>query len=108
MTGRLPMMFRAAFAAIGLVASLSAPALAKDDLVIGVAQFAPSLNPNIDPTVIKSYVLDFALRPMTAYDKDWKLTCLLCTTLPTIENGGAKYETTKDGKKGLAVTFTLK
>lgn len=106
------MKHRAALAALGTWAAIGtamAPAaFAKDDLVIGVAQFAPSLNPNIDPTVIKGYVLDFAIRPMTAYDKDWKLSCLLCTKVPTIENGGAKYETTKDGKKGLAVTFTLK
>ncbi len=102
------MRHHVAFAALGLIAGLASPALAKDDLVIGVAQFAPSLNPNIDPTVIKSYVLAFATRPITAYDKDWKLGCLMCTTLPTIENGGAKYETTADGKKGLAVTFTLK
>jgi peptide/nickel transport system substrate-binding protein len=97
-------------AALGLAASLALPvaAHAKDDVVIGVAQFPPSMNPNIDPTVIKSYVLDFATRPMTAFDKDWKLTCLLCTTLPTIENGGAKYEDLPGGKKGLAVTFTLK
>jgi peptide/nickel transport system substrate-binding protein len=102
------MKLRAAFAAFGVWAALCAPALAKDDLVIGVGQFAPSLNPNIDPTVIKAYVLDFATRPITAYDKDWKLTCLLCTTLPTIENGGAKPEDLPGGGKGLAVTFTLK
>ncbi len=102
------MKLRVSLAALGMVSALAAPAMAKDDLVIGVAQFAPSLNPNIDPTVIKGYVLDFVTRPITAYDKDWKLSCLLCTTVPTIENGGAKYETTKDGKKGLAVTFTLK
>jgi peptide/nickel transport system substrate-binding protein len=105
------MKFRAAAGAVGLIAGLgllAAPAFAKDDLVIGVAQFAPSLNPNVDPTVIKSYVLDFAMRPMTAYDKDWKLSCLLCTSVPTIENGGAKYEDLPGGKKGLAVTFTLK
>ncbi len=102
------MQFRAALAALTIWAGLAAPALAKDDLVIGVAQFPPSLNPNIDPTVIKSYVLDFATRPITAYDKDWKLSCLLCTTLPTIENGGAKFEELPDGKKGMAVTFTLK
>ena len=102
------MKLRVALAALGLWAGLAAPASAKDDLVIGVAQFAPSLNPNIDPTVIKGYVLEFATRPMTAYDPDWKLTCMLCTTLPTIENGGAKFEDLPDGKKGLAVTFTLK
>ncbi len=102
------MSVRATIMGLSLLMGLASPALAKDDLVIGVSQFAPSLNPNIDPTVIKSYVLDFAIRPMTAFDKDWKLSCLLCTTLPTIENGGAKFETTKDGKQGLAVTFTLK
>ncbi len=106
------MNIRIAAASLALIAGglLGVPqaALAKDDLVIGVAQFPPSLNPNIDPTVIKSYTLDFAIRPMTAFDKDWKLTCLLCTTLPTIENGGAKFEDLPDGKKGIAVTFTLR
>lgn len=99
---------RIAAAALGLLAALAGPAAAKDDLVIGVAQFPPSLNPNVDPTVIKSYVLDFALRPMTAYGPDWKLQCILCTDLPTIENGGAKFEDLGSGKKGIAVTFTLK
>ncbi len=102
------MKLRAALSALGLVVALAAPAMAKDDLVIGAAQFAPSLHPNIDAVVIKSYVLAFVIRPMTAYDKDWQLSCLLCTTLPTIENGGAKYEDLPGGKKGLAVTFTLK
>jgi peptide/nickel transport system substrate-binding protein len=104
------MKLRALLAATALTAMLaaSAPAYAKDDLIIGVAQFPPSLNPNIDPTVIKTYVNDFAIRPMTAFDKDWKNSCILCTQLPTIENGGAKYETLKDGSKGLAVTFTLR
>ncbi len=102
------MKLRALAGALAVTTALAAPAFAKDDLVIGVAQFAPSLNPNIDPTVIKSYVLDFAIRPMTAFDKDWKLTCLLCTSLPTVDNGGAKLETLKDGSKGIAVTYTLK
>ena len=97
--------FAASLVACGLFAG---PAMARDDLIIGMSQFPPSLNPNIDPTVVKSYVLDFTTRPITAYDKDWKLTCLMCTTLPTIENGGAKVEDLADGKKGLAVTFTLK
>ena len=29
-------------------------------------------------------------RPLTAYDADWKLVCLVCTELPTIENGKAR------------------
>lgn len=102
------MKLRIAAAALGLMAAFGAPAQAKDDLVIGVAQFPPSLNPNIDPTVIKAYVLDFVIRPLTAFDPDWKLSCLLCTILPTIENGGARIEDLPGGKKGMAVTFTLK
>ncbi len=91
---------------IGLITI--APAQAKDDLVIGVAQFAPSLHPDIDALVIKSYVLDFANRPITAYDAAWKPVCLLCTELPTIQNGGAIFETTADGGRGLAVTLKLR
>jgi peptide/nickel transport system substrate-binding protein len=83
-------------------------AQAKDDLVIGVSQFPSSLHPDIDPEVIKAYVLDFATRPLTSFDKDWKLVCLLCTELPTIENGLAKFEDRPDGKRGMAVTFKLK
>ena len=37
----------------------------------------------------KSYVLGFARRPLTAYGADWQLGCLLCETLPSLENGGA-------------------
>ena len=103
------MKLRAAAFALALLAGLpQAQAQAKNDLVIGVAQFPSSLNPYFDALVIKAYVLDFSIRPVTAFDKDWKLSCVLCTTLPTIENGGAKFETTADGKKGIAVTLTLK
>jgi peptide/nickel transport system substrate-binding protein len=102
------MKYRAAFAAIGLAALLHTPAQAKDDLVIGVAQFPSTLHPDIDAEVIKNYVNDFVIRPITAFDKDWKNSCLLCTQLPTIENGLAKIETTPDGGKGMAVTLKLK
>jgi peptide/nickel transport system substrate-binding protein len=80
----------------------------KDDLVIGVAQFPSSLHPAIDPEVIKAYVLGFVLRPITAYDKDWRLTCLLCTELPTLQNGLARIEDLPNGGKGMAVTIKLK
>ena len=33
----------------------SRPAQAKDDLVIGIAEFPSSLHPSIDPLLIKSY-----------------------------------------------------
>jgi peptide/nickel transport system substrate-binding protein len=58
--------------------------------------------------VVKSYALGFAIRPITAFDADWKNSCLLCTELPTIENGLAKIEDRPNGSKGMAVTIKLK
>jgi peptide/nickel transport system substrate-binding protein len=89
-------------AAICLISLLQSPASAKDDLVIGVAQFPSSLHPNIDAEVIKSYVLGFAIRPITAFDAEWENTCLLCAALPTLDNGLAKRE-----GNGMAVTLKL-
>ena len=111
------MNFRNVFLSIGLVAGLGAlafpvaaqtPVKPKDDLVIGVAQFPSSLHPAIDALVIKSYVIDFAIRQLTAFDPKWENTCLMCATLPTLENGLAKYEDLPGGGKGIAVTFKLK
>ena len=102
------MTLRSVIAAIGLAAlALSGPARAKDDLVIGVAQFPSSLHPSIDAEVIRTYVLDFAIRPITAFDPGWKNSCLLCTELPTIANGRARFEGEGE-QRGMAVTLTLK
>ena len=100
-------------AVLALLCALALPlparaAAAKDTLVIGVAQFPSSLNPFIDPEVVKTYALDFVVRPLTSFDKDWKLVCLLCTELPTVQNGGARFEDRPDGTRGMAVTFTLR
>jgi peptide/nickel transport system substrate-binding protein len=97
-----------ALAAAGALLLGGGAAQAKDDLVIGVAQFPSSLHPNIDAEVIKGYVNAFTIRQITAYDKDWKNTCLLCTELPTLDNGLVKREKQPDGSDGLAVTLKLK
>ena len=86
---------------------LALPAQAKDDLVIGLAQFPASMNPYYDSLTVKTYVLGFGIRPVTAFDKDWKLACLLCSELPTLQNGLAKLEE-RNGVKGMAVTLKLK
>jgi len=94
-----------------LVASLiatTAPAAAKDDLVIGMTQYPSSFNPNIGSMLAKSLVENMTSRPITAYDPDWKLVCLLCTELPTLDNGRASIEEYEPGKKGIAVTYTLR
>jgi peptide/nickel transport system substrate-binding protein len=97
-----------ALATAGVLMLGGGAAQAKDDLVIGVSQFPSSLHPNIDAEVIKGYVTSFTNRQITAYDKDWKNSCLLCTELPTLENGLAKREKRPDGTEGLAVTIKLK
>ena len=84
-----------------------AQAQAKDTLVIGITQFPATFNPDIDEMAAKNYILGATRRPVTAYDPDWKLICLLCTELPSLENGSAKLETTADGKPGIAVTYKI-
>jgi peptide/nickel transport system substrate-binding protein len=100
---------------IGFCASLVALCLlgghraaAKDDLVIGVAQFPSSLHPYIDAQIIKGYILGFAQRPVTSFDQDWKLSCLLCSEVPTLENGLARREADSEGGDGIAVTLRLR
>ena len=84
-----------------------APAMAKDELVIGMTQYPSTFNPNIGSMLAKSIVLNMTARPMTAYGPDWKVMCILCTELPTIENGKAVIEEYEPGKRGIAVTFTI-
>ncbi|MGI9436513.1 MAG: peptide ABC transporter substrate-binding protein [Geminicoccaceae bacterium] len=80
---------------------------ARDELVIGVAQFPSAFNPILESHVIQSYVLNMARRPFTTYDADWELVCLLCTELPTLENGKAVIEPQEDGSDGIALTYTI-
>jgi len=77
------------------------------ELKIGLSQFPSTLNPQIDSMLAKSYVLAMTQRPITAYDQDWNLICMLCVELPTLENGQAKLETLPDGRQGIAVTYRL-
>ncbi len=87
---------------------LAVPARAKDDLVIGISQFPSNFNPLINAMVAKTYIHGMTRRLITYYDADWKLVCGLCTELPSIERGTARYETTAEGKPGIAVTYTLR
>ena len=85
-----------------------AAAGAHPDLTIGVSSFPSTLHPAIDPDLIKFYVLGFADRPVTAFDPDGHLVCMLCAEIPTIANGGAKLEALPGGGQGMAVTFRFK
>jgi peptide/nickel transport system substrate-binding protein len=94
-------------AAAALFAAPSAHAETREQLTIGISQFPSSFHPNIDSMLAKTYILAMTRRPLTAYDKDWKLVCMLCTELPTFENGNAKRETAPNGKPGIAVTYKI-
>ncbi len=98
------------FAALAFALSLAffpgGPARA-GDLTIGMTQFPSTLHPLIDSMLAKTYVNSMVRRPFTAYDQEWKLICMLCTELPSLENGLAVLETTADGKNGIAVTYKI-
>ena len=92
---------------IVLACLLWLPALARDQLTIGITQFPSTLHPNIDSMLAKSYVLGMVRRPLTVYDHDWRLICMLCLELPSLENGGAAIEPLPEGKQGIAVTYSI-
>ena len=99
-------------AAIALVGALtvtleSRPAAAKDDLVIGAIQFPGTFHPSIDAMATKNYILEMAQRPFTTFDQDWKLICMLCTELPSLEKGTAVEVTRPDGTKAIDATFKI-
>ena len=77
------------------------------ELKIGITQYPSTLHPLIDSMLAKSYVLAMTRRPVTAYDQDWQLICMLCVELPSLENGQAVPETLDDGTQGIAVTYRL-
>ena len=98
-----------AFAALAFGLASAPPAIAaRDTLTIGVAQFPASLHPYISSQTVQFYALGFMTRPVSAFDITGKPACLLCTELPTFENGLAKIEEHPDGTRGLAVTIKLK
>ena len=91
-----------------LAAAAVQPAMAKDTLVIGVAQFPANLHPYIGSQTVQGYTVGIALHRITAYNTDGRIVCLLCTEVPSLQNGLARFEDQPDGTRGLAVTLKLK
>lgn len=91
-----------------VLAALAAGPLAARDLTIGITQFPSNLHPSIDSMAAKSYVLGLTHRPITTYDQDWRLVCMICEELPTFANGLAARETTPEGREGVALSFALR
>lgn len=107
-------MRHAAGLLIGLLPCLAFSAAAAptvrpaDELAIGITQFPATLNPDIEAMVSKSYVLGMVHRPITTYDTNWRLVCMLCVTLPSFENGLARPLELPGGKHGVRLTYTLR
>jgi peptide/nickel transport system substrate-binding protein len=76
---------------------------AHDRLVIGLSQFPAGLNPTLAGQDVLSYAAGFALRPISTHGHDGQIVCLLCDTVPTLDNGLVKRE-----GDGLAVTIRLR
>src|SRR5690242_15463564 len=97
-----------ALAVLLLLVAPAAQARPADELAIGIIQFPSTFHPSIEAMVAKSYVLGMVRRPLTTYDASWHLVCMLCVTLPSIENGLAAPLDLPDGKRGIRLTYTLR
>lgn len=101
-------MIRRLLSLILALGALASPANAKDELVVAMTQMPGTWNPIISSMLAKSLIANMTARPVTAYDADWKLVCLVCTELPTIENGKARVIDLAAGKKGMEIDVELR
>jgi peptide/nickel transport system substrate-binding protein len=100
----------ASAAAVVALGGMMTPAIAQPDktqLVVGQLQFLKNFHPLIQVNNTKRLQINYGLRPMTAFDQNAENQCILCETVPTIENGLAQIVDNPDGTKGMRVTFTL-
>lgn len=100
--------FLSGILAIQMAIALPAAAQTPQHLNIGISQYPSTLHPLFDAMVAKSLVLGAAQRPMTAHNAAWKGECLICSELPSFENGLAVRETYGEGKTGIAATYKIR
>ncbi len=91
-----------------ILSLLAAPAFAKDELVLAMTQAPGTMNPVIGSMLAKSLIRNMIARPITAYDPDWNMVCLVCAELPSIEKKTARIVTLPDGKQGIETDVALK
>lgn len=95
-----------------VVVSLSftqAPALAavgNSELKIGISQEFENLNPLIMTMVASTYMYGLVGRPLVIMNSEGKWVPQLAKSIPTIENGGARFITNK-GKKTVQATWEI-
>ena len=106
-------MIRRLLSLVFALCALAAPARAKDELVLAMTQTPGAWNPLISSMLAKSLISNMTARPLTAWDANWKLVCLVCTELPTLANGKARVIDLPDdgkggGKKGMEIDIELR
>ncbi len=73
-----------------------------------MTQAPGTMNPLISSMLAKSLIQNMIARPITAYDPDWNIVCLVCVELPSIEKKTARIVTLSDGKQGIETDVALK
>ena len=101
-------MMRRLFCLLLTVSALAAPARAKDELVLAMTQSPGTMNPLISSMLAKSLIHNMTARPITAYDANSRLICLVCTELASLNNGRARIVDLPDGKKGMEMDVELR
>lgn len=100
----------AAWAALALllISPAGSPTWAKDQLSIGISQFAANFHPGIDAMVAKAYIQGATYQRINLFNADWRLECQLCVETPTLENGRARIITLPDGKRGMEIRIDIR
>ncbi|MCW5733543.1 MAG: peptide ABC transporter substrate-binding protein [Enhydrobacter sp.] len=91
-----------------LLTLFTSPAFAKDELALAMTQAPGTMNPVIGSMLAKSLIRNMIARPITAYDPDWNLVCMVCVELPSIEKKTARIVTLADGRQGIETDVALK
>ena len=103
----------AAVALLGLALASLAGGMAragtdKSVLVVGQLQFLKNFHPLIQVNNTKRLQISYGLLPITAFDEHAVNQCVLCETLPTLENGLAKIVKAPHGASVMKVTIILR
>ncbi len=89
------------------IASQTSAAPSNKQLTIGMVHEFDTLNSLISQTIGGRYIGRSVVHSLITINADWQWQCLLCTEVPTFENGMARL-ITKKGKKRLVVDWQIK
>lgn len=79
-----------------------------EQLVVGALQFLTNFHPLIQVNNTKRNLITIALRPLTAFDGEGQVVCVLCEEVPTVENGLAEIVDNGDAGQGMRVTMKIR